>query len=895
MPPPKSGKDLTRDDIQILEHWVEDGANWSSHWSLTPLTKPSVPDTPSETSINGHNPIDNFIFAKQAEKGLAPSEEADALTLIRRLTFDLTGLPPTIDEIVAFQQAYHDHPDEAYEDLVERLLASPHYGERWGRHWLDVVKYADTCGYDKDKLRPNAWPYRDYVIRSFNQDKPYAQFVREQLAGDTLYPGEPDGILGLGFLAAGPWDFIGHVEVPESKIDGRIARHIDRDEMVSNTFNTFASTTVQCARCHDHKFDPVPQESYYALQALFAAVDRAERPYERSPAIEAQKASLLKAIQEGKTQLEELEEELETRLGPEMSDKASMVERLKTKIKLKEQPVEYGYHSSIAKSADAPKWVVIDLGESIPLRRIRLVAAYDDYANIGAGFGFPIRFKVETANNPDFEEPFPVADFTQVDFPNPKLATVEFSTLNQARYVRVTATKLAERQNDFIFALAEIEAIDEEGINRATHAQVSSIDSIEATPRWSRSNLIDGKKPTPNHPKSAQQWFTITREIADALAQAKTTKWRQQREAAVETIKKAERKMDRLPPGNMVYAAATHFKPQGSFRPTQGKPRSIQFLHRGDIQSPRHEVTPAIPTSLGYTAESAASMDNQTPESARRSQLALWLTAHENPLVWRSIVNRLWQWHFGEGLVSTPNDFGRMGQAPSHPALLDWLATTFRDSGGRFKQLHRLIVTSHTYRQSSASNSRWARLDSSNRYLWRMNRRRLEAEEMRDAILQVSGTLNPHMGGPGFYLFKLEKTDHSPHYEYHKYDPTDPAGHRRSVYRFIVRSQPDPFMTTLDCADSSQSTPKRDETLTALQALSLLNNKFSTYTSERFASRLEQETSDLKQQVKQGFQHVTGRAPSQSETELFHDYAEHHGLSNLCRVYFNLSEFSYLD
>jgi hypothetical protein len=245
--------------------------------------------------------------------------------------------------------------------------------------------------------------------------------------------------------------------------------------------------------------------------------------------------------------------------------------------------------------------------------------------------------------------------------------------------------------------------------------------------------------------------------------------------------------------------------------------------------------------------------------------------------------------------VTTPNDFGRMGQLPSHPELLDWLAVEFRDSGGSFKHLHRLIVMSATYRQSSMTSSQFSKIDSNNRYLWRMNRRRLEAEELRDAILAASGALNEKIGGPGFYLFALEKTTHSPHYEYHKFDPADPKSHRRSVYRFIVRSQPDPFMTTLDCADSSQSTPKRDETLTALQALSLLNNKFTLEMSKRFAARLQKESKTLKGQIRRAHQLTTGRPPTEEEMAALEKFAQQHGLPNLCRVLFNLSEFTYLD
>jgi hypothetical protein len=325
-----------------------------------------------------------------------------------------------------------------------------------------------------------------------------------------------------------------------------------------------------------------------------------------------------------------------------------------------------------------------------------------------------------------------------------------------------------------------------------------------------------------------------------------------------------------------------------------GKPRQVRLLHRGNILSPRDEMQPGtVPILEAFGSKFDLPPDHT--EGDRRATLARWLTRSDHPLTWRSIVNRVWLYHFGQGIVETPNDFGRMGQLPSHPELLDWLAAEFRDNGQSLKKLHRLIVTSAVYRQVSAHNAKYAAIDGSNRYLWRMNRRRLEAEEIRDATLAVSGSLQQTMGGPGYYLFVLEKTDHSPHYEYHKFDPTDRASHRRSVYRFIARSQPDPYMTTLDCADSSQSTPKRNETLTSLQALALLNNKFNLTMSQRFAERIQREGDTLLIQIDRAMQLVAGRSPTEQEQKRLEAYAAQHGIDNLCRVLFNLSEFMYLD
>jgi len=909
---PKDGKPLVAGEVEALRQWLLAGAPWpeglllsdksladANWWSLLPIRRPALPYVRSGDSSAAHTPIDLFILAKQAEQHLEMSPEADRRTLIRRLYFDLIGMPPTPEEIAAFVA---DESPTAYEQLVERLLASPHYGERWARHWLDVVKYADTCGYDKDKLRPNAWPYRDYVIRAFNDDKPYTRFVEEQMAGDVLFPGEPDGILGLGFIAAGPWDFIGHVEVPETKIDGQIARNIDRDEMVTNTLNTFCSVTIQCARCHNHKFDPITQQHYYRLQAVFAAVDRAERAYDLDPEMERKRQELDQRLREMRLELTRIDEAIKAEGGAELADFDQRIAELKPRTEPRDKHPAYGYHSSIEPTPDQVKWVRIDLGRQVNATRIVLYPCHDEFAGIGAGFGFPVRFQVvaavsDAADQLRSEEWKLLADRTLHDVANPGTAAYVIDASGEAvRHVRITATKLAQRQNDFIFALAELAVFDADGHNVALQAPVISLDSIEAPVRWSRSNLTDGIWPAAAEPAAARELAAVQAAREKLLARINTPERMATREQLGQQIALAEQQLAALPSGRLVYAAATRFTPQGSFQPTRGQPRTIRLLHRGDVLQPRDEMHPGTLPLPGLSGNEFILPPDHT-EGDRRAALARWLTRHDQPLTWRSIVNRLWLYHFGQGLVATPNDFGRMGQPPSHPELLDWLADEFRQQGGSIKELQRMIVTSRVYRQASESSQAGAasQSDAENRYLWRANRRRLEAEEVRDAVLAVSGRLRHEHGGPGFYLFVLEKTDHSPHYEYHKFDPEDPATHRRSVYRFIVRSQPDPFMTTLDCADSSQSTPQRNETVTSLQALSLLNNKFNLALSRHFAQRLAAERSTLAEQIARAMQLTCGREPTAREQAEMEAYAREHGLPNLCRVLFNLSEFVYVD
>ncbi|MEZ6088893.1 MAG: PSD1 and planctomycete cytochrome C domain-containing protein [Pirellulaceae bacterium] len=894
---PKDAAPLSERELASIAKWIDEGARWpegfelaEAHvddfdwWSYQPLQQPMVPtiDDPWAKS-----PIDCFILEKLRENNLRPSQEADRRTLIRRVTYDLIGLPPTPEEVSRF---VNDPDPQAYANLVERLLESKHYGEHWARHWLDVAKYADSCGYDKDKLRPNAWPYRDYVIRSLNDDKPYSQFVREQIAGDVLFRGQPDGIVGLGFLAAGPWDFIGHVEVPESKLDGKVARNLDRDDVVSNVFNTFCSLTVQCARCHNHKFDPITQEHYYGLQAVFAAIDRADRSFDLDPQIAVQRQDLVARRRKLLDERTRLESEQVAAGGQPLLDLNARIDQLRNQLK-PVYPPEHGYHSQVEKEANVPKWVELQWDSEIAPKRIVLHACSDDFNGIGDGFGFPVRFKVEGFAGDQASHV--LMDASEKEYPNPKLEpiTIEVPAAMKLNRIRVTATQLAPRKDDFIFALAELEVYAGDR-NIAADAKVQSADSIEAPIRWRRANLIDGHWPRRGEESLLRELEQAEADREAVISEVTTPSMIEDRQRVKQQLAEVESALHALPAEQKVYAATTEFEKQGNFIATGGKPRDVYVLARGEITMPGELATPGV---LPLIEDLDWRMNAELSEAERRGRLALWVTDPEHPLTWRSIVNRVWQYHFGEAIAASPNDFGRMGAEPTHPQLLDWLAVEFRDSGQSLKSLHRLIVTSNTYRQTSAHDPVAAQTDGGNRFLWRANRRRLSAEEVRDSILAVSGKMDWSMGGPGYYLFELEKTQHSPHFEYHKFDPRDPASHRRSIYRFIARSQPNPYMTTLDCADSSQSTPRRNETLTSLQALSLMNNQFNLVMAEAFAERLRNGSDQLPVQVRTAFELVTQRSPSDGETQRMIDYATEHGLANLCRMLFNLSEFVFID
>lgn len=900
---PQSSPPLSLHEQQTLRSWIEQGAIWPQDavlrfdpldwWSLQPLEKPPVPRLPIDPP-NGampiRNPIDAFVVQLWRERGLHGSPEADRRTLIRRLYFDLIGLPPTPEAVEAF--CSDNHP-EAYEQLVEQLLESPRYGERWARHWLDAVHYGDTHGYDKDKLRPNAWPYRDYVIRSLNQDKPYSQFVREQIAGDHFFPDSRDGNEALGMLAAGPFDFVGQIEVANGTVEKARVKNIDRDDMVATVINTFVSLTAQCARCHDHKFDPITQREYYQLQAVFAAIDRADRDYDIDPEVASQRRELADRRTQLQSQRAAFEETLRDRGGEAL---ASIDRQIATLQKPAQGiPPEFGYHSQIVDSPSQIKWVQIDLGRPFALKRIGLAAPSDDFAGIGPGFGFPVRFRIDASNQPTFQEDVhPIYDTGDSDRPNPGIVPQWFDANGiVARYVRVTATQLAERKRDFIFALSELIAIDASDENVALGAAVQAFDSIEAPVRWRATNLVDGIYPGRDASELEPQLRALQDKRIATIRSVLGVVWLEQYQALNDAIGDVDTKLARLPSRQRVYAATTEFSPAGNFVPTHGTPRPIHVLSRGSETAPMDLATPdALHCIPGLNRDWPVPIE--APERQHRAALADWIVDRNNPLAWRSIVNRVWYHHFGRGIVESLNDFGRMGAEPTHPELLDWLACEFRDGNQSLKDLHRAIVTSSTYRQASLHSESQSAIDAGNQYLWRMNRRKLDAEAIRDSVLAISGKLRLESGGPGFALFGLID-DHSPHYLYEQYDPDDPKSHRRAIYRFIVRSVPDPWMTALDCADAAILVDRRNETLTALQALAMLNNRFMLRMSEHFASRITTEAGDPNTLWKTAFRAAFQRDPNPRESDILERLHREAGLPQVCRSLFNANEFVFID
>ncbi|MFP6614986.1 MAG: DUF1553 domain-containing protein [Candidatus Hydrogenedentota bacterium] len=901
--PPKHP--LPDEEVEVLKKWIADGLYYpqapliepapEQWWSSMPL----VQILPPQSSNPNQQPIDRFIRAALKEKGLTPSSPTNPRTLIRRVTFDMHGLPPTPQEIDTFLKACTEESgweqkvgDTAYSNLIDGLLASPRYGERWARHWLDIVHFGETHGFDKDQRRNNAWPYRDYVVRALNNDKPYAEFVTEQIAGDVLKPGHKDGIVAAGFLAAGPWDQVGQLEVREGTIEKKRVRNLDRDDIVTTVFNTFQSTTVQCARCHNHKFDPISRSDYYKLQAVFAGIDRADRKFEPT-AVSDERKSLNSRIATVENDLNETRQSIQESLPEKYHALQKNLERLERKresLQPKEEKKESpsnGYHSVIALTPDEPQWVEIDLGKSVLLDELRLIPARPTDYKDTPGFGFPKRLTVRISNSEKSDDFQTISDYENEIFPNPGDTPVVFNLQAQnVRRIRIDAYELWERNKDFAFALAEVEAVSA-GENVALGKPVSASSSIDFG-RWHTRYLVDGydsrRIRDGNKTLKSEKLVAVESEIestgllAEKLVKRRAKKSHLKLEAAQkEAFDGLRLRLSELPEPNSVYSI-------GSI-----KIREIFDLPRGNEAAPGDQV---FPEALSLIAGLPSTLENETDnESAARLELAKWIVDSRNALTWRSIANRVWQYHFGKGIVDTPNDFGHAGNPPTHPELLDWLAVEFRESGS-LKDLHRLILNSATYRQSSAYNTSNAAIDGSNQFLWRMNTRKLDAESVHDTVLAVSGKLDLKMGGPSYEAFNYTH-DHSPKYDFLGKDSPDVW--RRSIYRFVVRSVPDPLFEALDCADPNMNTAVRNETLTAPQALAMLNDSFILKQAAHTAGRLTSEHEGLNEQIDQIFMLALGRPPQPQELTTLKQFAETHGLPSLARLTFNLNEFMFVD
>lgn len=878
-------------------------------WSLRPLEKPI---SPSVRDISwARTPLDRFILSKIEAAGLNPTPPADRRTLIRRVTFDLTGLPPTPAEVESFRA---DQDPAAYPKLVDRLLASPRYGEHWARHWLDLANYADTHGNDHDYARTNAWPYRDYVVRAFNEDKPYRRFVEEQVAGDALFPDEPQATVALGFLAAGPWDHTLMVTVREDTVDHHMAQVLDRDNMVTTVMSTFQSLTVHCARCHNHKFDPITQREYYALQAVFAGIDRADRPFDPDVRTHVRRHELLARKKAIATRAPALLATLKT---PEVSrevadfeDAAVRQEKAWTPFDvvsvvstggatLSRQPDGSWFASGTRPARDT--YIVTARWKAGPMRAVRLEALPDErLPHKGPG-----RFDNGHFHLTEFRA------FAGLPGAPESAKPIVFgrATADQNEGPTMSAAQAIDGNNETHWGIHPYYGV-------AHQAVFELKDLLEFADGTMFTILLEHQGNAPGHGlgrfrlsassahDAGESLAPLPADLANLLKIPSTARTdAQRRDLALSILAiDTERALAALPAPHFVYAIASDFPTDGNFSaPLQ--PRPIHLLTRGDINKPRDLIVPGTLGCIpGLVSELPIATDDD--ESSRRVALARWLADDRNVLTWRSIVNRVWQYHFGRGLCDTPNDFGKMGGSPSHPELLDWLAVWFRDEAhGSIKALHKLILLSATYQQASFSPERTAQnsVDPENRLLARMNSPRLTAEEVRDAVLQFSGRLDLTMGGPAAIQF-VQHGDatfmpggNPAFLDYEHFDPDAPENCRRAVYRFLFRTVADPFMDALDCPDGGAITAVRSVSTTALQAFAMLNDAFLIRQFEHLAERLSLRLKTPETQVEPMFQTILQRVPRERERSEFADYIQRHGLANACQLLLNSNEFLYLD
>ena len=961
------------------------------HWSFQPLRVVKPPRTDC-------HPIDAFIERKLEEHGLKLSQPADSRTLVRRLFFDLHGLPPSPDRVAMFRKERTGH---SISTLIDELLSSPRYGERWAQHWLDLVRYADTHGFEVNTERPNAWPYRDYVIRAFNEDRPYPRFILDQLAGDAT--GED---AATGFLVASAVLLPG--QIGKDDASKRLARQDALDEIIVATGDTFLGLSIGCARCHDHKFDPVTARDYYTMQAFFAGVDYGERPLRNPEA--AAKARVSSA------RIAEIRERIVREEPPAVVPRTILIDdqdaarttHLASKIGHgaqspgtdrgnKDDPggvdrvpnlsengytwwtntpgrdvfsynpgssgqfrvwISWGAHGSGVHTRDAR--YVLDLDGDLETKADQKeIAKVDQYYFAGVSQGetrsVPLWSgfldagvhqlreesrivlrggKTQTAITADailLQKGAPGFAHPVLRPPVNPLRNVERFGAIKARFVRFTSFSTIESDKHEP-CLDELEIFQADSDNNvALTGKPTSSGNYNDPAQHRLEHINDG------HYGNGKSWISnelgkgwvqielaepvkIDRivwardrngEFADRLAH------RYQIEVALEPgrwipVASSE---DRVPygmPFDQVDAILRNLPPEtkesvradalelarlekdlkalntlqevyaGKFR----NPDKTYLLNRGDAEQKMEVVSAAIPAVLGRIPVSP-----DTGEQELRIALARWIGDKDNPLTARVMANRIWQHHFGRGLVNTTSDFGLNGSPPSHPDLLDWLARRFIADGWSVKKLHRLILTSRTYQQASSLRENALALDGESRLLWHFPLRRLEAEAIRDSVLAVSGNLNLRMGGPGFNFFKTRGGLSGFPIE----ETFSDEGLRRMIYAHKVRMERAPVFGAFDCPDAGQATPSRSRAVTALQALNLFNSKFMIDQSDVFAARIRKEAgSSPGEQVERAFHLAYNRAPRPGERKTCEKTVSAHGLSTLCRAILNSNEFVFM-
>lgn len=796
-------------------------------WSLQPVVRPDVPKSVTHAAIPS-NPIDCFVGRQLEERKLSFGPEADRRTFIRRIYLVMHGLPPTPLEVDRFLD---DVSPNAVETLVDRVLASPHYGERWARHWLDVVRFAESNGFETNRERKNAYPYRDYVIQSFNEDKPYDQFVREQIAGDAW------GVdAGTGFLVAGAYDL---VKSPDINLT-LMQRQDELADIVNTTGTTFLGLTLGCARCHDHKFDPISQKDFYAIQAVFAGVNFAERslrrPRERHDATEL--AELQSEFAASEAALAELRNKADAAkpIGERSKTLRAAVNSRTNEEKFSAMLATAVRFTILATNGGEPCVDELEVFDDAG-KNVALATAGAKPSASGTLPGFAIH-KLEhvndgqPGNSRSWISDTPGRGWVQLNFPEPH-------RLNRIVWGR----DREEHFKDRVATEYRIELLDREG-------------------KWKE---------------------VASSRDREAFGAGKTVDFRQYLsavDAATATNLQERIRTNRLRAAQLTNGVSAWL---GTFT----QPETTHRLYRGDPLQKREAVAPDAVSVLG-----GLGLALDEPEQRRRVRFAQWMVSSTNPLTARVMVNRLWHYVFGTGLVDTPSDFGANGTPPTHPELLDWLADDFVSHGWSVKHVQRLILLSRTFRQSSAPRRDGLAIDADARLLWRFPPRRLEAEAIRDGMLASCGVLDSRMGGMGFHLQKVEEDNV---YRYFPKESFAAEDFRRMVYLTRIRQEQDSVFGSFDCPSGNQVIPKRTRSNTPLQALNLFNSNFVLLQSGLLAERLRSEAGEIPAvQATRGFQLLYGRDPDATERDLSVAMIRDQGLGAFSRALYNTSEFLFI-
>ena len=978
MPPDAT---LSEDQIGLIEKWIAAGAQTPrsygpakaaadlSHWSFQPVAR-----------IGAMGP-DEFIRRKLEDHGLQPSPAADRRVLIRRLYLVMLGLPPTPRQVERF---LNDDRKAAWNDLVADVLASPHYGERWASYWLDLVRFGETHGFETNRERVNAWHYRDWVIQSLNNDKPYDQFVREQIAGDAL-----GAAIGTGFLVAGPYDLVKGQD-PLLRLQQRMN---ELDDMINTTGTAFLGLTTGCARCHNHKFDPISQRDYYALQAVFAGVQHGDRTLPLSV--------------ETKTQIATTDEEIANRM---LLLRKFIPKETAASLVLDESAAEHSYtpQGRSTKHGQTPNdfggarytWWKNAPGETIVSYQPHARGTYRVWLSWGSGHEthsanvrYAIRRRAATESIAVVNQQLSAQRTGNVDgvsrwsgfynagvhafTPHDAIVliggdsgtavtadAIVLQPVDPARDIsqsaRDTLPLVEPTQRPPVSAKRNVETFPPRLARfvrftiEKTSASEACIDELEVYSR-ERNVALDstGAKATSSgdfvHPKhklrhindghhgNGHSWIVASKdggwvqiEFPEPVVIDRIT-WGRDRteeyhdrvavgyriEAANEVgqwelLTSSSDRQAGVGSASVTYQFRGFPQPEAAqgrqwlneleglrkqkahlemssvvYAGTFAQPGPTHRLYRGEPDAKREQVAPDA-----IAAFASLKLPVDAPEQTRRKALANWISSQENPLTARVIVNRIWQFHFGSGIVNTPSDFGRNGAPPSHPHLLDYLATELMDNGWSLKHIHRLILSSKTWQQSSRPDHDALQIDADSRLLWRFPPRRLDAEPIRDSILAVTGALDLEgSGGPGFNPFdvELENVRH-----YHAKTSYGPEDWRRMIYMTKVRQEREQVFGAFDCPDSSMVVPKRSRSTTPLQALNLLNSSFVQQQADLFATRLEKENRNVTKWINRAWRLCFQRKPTMSELTESRIFIEQEGLRQFTRALLNTNEFIFI-